>query len=510
MSKWNILVQQRACIYDFSERGMRARAGQLPLLPIVFCALHWAAWFFLPSVTSSRPLDQADSFGQAFQAALSDFNLKQYVKAEQELEALLARAPDRPEVSELLGLVWLAQDKNEQALPFLKKAVLLNPRSAPVRNNLAACLLNLKKSPLAETEFKKSIELEPENFNANHNLGELYIRTGKVAQALPYLETAHRVNPSSYENAYDLATAYLETQHVQEAEKLLRLMIQRHDTAELHDLLAKVEEKQGKFLEAAREYDRAAHMDPSEENIFDWGAELLLHQTLEPAIQVFTFGAQRYPQSPRMQTGLGVALDVHGDYGKAVAAFTRAVDLTPSDPRPYLFLAKSFSISNEYAEGVSQRLKHFMEIEPRNPQARYFYALSLRKGMRTGNARADLRQIESILQSAIALDPSYADAHVELADLYSDQGRYAEAVPEYQQAITFRPSLADAHYRLGQAYIRVGRKDEAQKELEIYERLHKEQATAADEHWKEIKQFVYGANDKSNQHVDANQTVPHP
>lgn len=476
---------------------MNARAGRFPSLLIVFCALHWAAWFFLPLVTSSRPLDQRDSFGQAFQAALSDFNSKQYVKAERELGALLASAPNRPEVNELMGLVCLAQGKDQQAFPFLKKAVLLNPRSAPIRNNLAACLLNLKESLRAEAEFKKSIEFEPENFDANHNLGELYIRAGEVARAMPYLEAASRVNPSSYENAYDLAVVYLETQHLEEGEKLIRLLIQRQDTAELHNLLAEVKEKKGDFLAAASEYERAAHMDPSEENIFAWGAEMLLHQSLEPAIQIFSFGVQRYPQSSRMQTGLGVAYDVHGDYDKAVAAFTRAVDLTPSDPRPYLFLAKSFSISNTPAEGISQRLKHFVEIAPRNPQARYFCALSLMKGARTSNDNAELRQVESMLQGALALDPSYAQARFELGNLFSDEGRYAEAVLQYKQAIKSRPDFADAHYRLGQAYVRLGQKEKSQSELAVYERLHKQQATEADERWKEIKQFVYSAKDKS-------------
>jgi len=33
------------------------------------------------------------------------------------------------------------------------------------------------------------------------------------------------------------------------------------------------------------QFEQAAHMDPSENNIFDWGVELLLHQTFEPALK---------------------------------------------------------------------------------------------------------------------------------------------------------------------------------------------------------------------------------
>ena len=41
-----------------------------------------------------------------------------------------------------------------------------------------------------------------------------------------------------------------------------------------------MEEKDGKFVAAANEYETAAHMDPSESNLFDWGSELLIHRTL--------------------------------------------------------------------------------------------------------------------------------------------------------------------------------------------------------------------------------------
>ncbi len=51
-------------------------------------------------------------------------------------------------------------------------------------------------------------------------------------------------------------------------------------------------------MEAANEFGIAAHIDTSEENLFDWGSEFLLHRTYEPAIEVFAKATERYPQSP--------------------------------------------------------------------------------------------------------------------------------------------------------------------------------------------------------------------
>ena len=60
-------------------------------------------------------------------------------------------------------------------------------------------------------------------------------------------------------------------------------------------------------LAAVREYQRAVELDANEPNLFDWGAELLVHRAVEPAIEVFTKGNRLYPQSSRMLLGLAAA-----------------------------------------------------------------------------------------------------------------------------------------------------------------------------------------------------------
>src|SRR4029077_19874920 len=125
-----------------------------------------------------------------------------------------------------------------------------------------------------------------------------------VAAATPYLEQAQRIKPDSYDNGYDLALAYLTTSRPAEARQLLQTLLKQKDSAELHNLLGEVEEKDGKFVPAANEFELAAHLDPSESNLFDWGSELLLPLTLDPAIQVFQSAVERYPNSPRLAIGL--------------------------------------------------------------------------------------------------------------------------------------------------------------------------------------------------------------
>jgi len=305
------------------------------------------------------------------------------------------------------------------------------------------------------------------------------------------LERAQKINPAAYDNGYDLALADLELGKLSGARQSVHDLLKRKDTAELHNLLAQIEEKDGQAVAAANEFEIAAHADPSESNLFDWGSELLIHRTLEPAIAVFQQAAERYPKSPRLAIGLGMALYSRGKYDEAIQSLLKAADLNPADSRCYLFLSRAYDSSPAYADEVIERFHRFADLQPHNPRALYYYAMSLWKGKRAQDASLDVHQIESLLTKAATLDPNLAEAHLQLGNLYSDQSKYAESIPEYRQALQNSPDLADAHYRLGQAYVHTGEKDQAQKQFEIYQQLRAQHLAEVDKQRAEIRQFVY-------------------
>src|SRR5229473_7175274 len=432
-----------------------------------------------------------------FQAAVAQYESGRFAEAATSLEALLREVPESFDVHELLGLVYSAQSQDAEATAHLERAVRLKPDSAAARTNLATNLARREKFPLAEEQFKKALELEPRNYDANHNLGELYVRRGKVTAATPYLEQAQRIKPDSYDNGYDLALAYIVTSRLADARQLLQNLLKQKDSAELHNLLGEVEEKDGKFVAAANEYELAAHLDPSESNLFDWGSELLLHRTLDPAIQVFQTAAERYPNSPRVAIGLGIAYYSRGNYDDAVKSLLHAADLSPADPRVYPFLSRAYDSSPSQAEEVIAHFRRFAEQQPGNGRAQFYFAMSLWKGKRAQDPNLDLTQIGALLKKSIALDPSLAEAHLQLGNLYSEQQKYADSIPEYQRALELNSDLADAHYRLGQAYVRTGEKDLAQEQFQVYQNLREQHLADLDKQRAEVRQFVYAAKDAS-------------
>src|SRR5207248_8562942 len=142
--------------------------------------------------------------------------------------------------------------------------------------------------------------------------------------AQAYLQRAYQVHPDAYDNGYDLAMADFLLGKRDAARGVVLDLVKVKDTGELRNLLGQIDEKDGKFVEAANDYEAAAHLDPSEDNIFDWGSEMLLHRTYEPAITIFQQGTQRFPKSPRMFIGLGLAFYSRGIYDQAINALIAA------------------------------------------------------------------------------------------------------------------------------------------------------------------------------------------
>jgi tetratricopeptide (TPR) repeat protein len=100
------------------------------------------------------------------------------------------------------------------------------------------------------------------------------------------------------------------------------------------------------------------------------------------------------------------------------------------------------------------------------------------------------------LKKVIALDPSSAEAHLQLGNLYSQRRQFAAAVPEYQEALRLSPNVPDAHFRLGQAYSHVGKKDLAEKEFQLHKQFYEQHLAEIDKQRSEIQQFVYSMKEE--------------
>jgi len=271
----------------------------------------------------------------------------------------------------------------------------------------------------------------------------------------------------------------------------IQAQLAKREEAGLHHRLADLDEKLGDPLDAAREYQRAAEMDATESNLFDWGTELLAHNAFEQAIQVFAKGGRLFPASARMLMGLGVASYARGDYQQAADRVGAASDLAPGNTEAYLLLGKMQSAGNVPLAQLAPRMKRFAELQPGNAMANYYYALSLWKRREGLADKGNRSQVAELLKNSVRLDPKFAPASLQLGILYFDSGEYLKAITAYRNAIDADGKLEEAYFRIAQAYRRTGEDAQAQSELQIYERLSKEKTEEVERRRHEVQQFVF-------------------
>jgi tetratricopeptide (TPR) repeat protein len=260
------------------------------------------------------------------------------------------------------------------------------------------------------------------------------------------------------------------------------------DLANAHVRLAEAAESAGRPLDAVREYQRAADLQPNEAHLFAWGADLLLHRAFEPAIEVFTKGHKLYPDSVRMLLGLSVATYDQGAMEQGKKLLLEACDLNPADPTAYLFLGTILETEKVAPPGWTERFKRFAFAHAQDALAHYYYAVALAKDEPSPE---NLVTIESELKRAVALDPKLGNAYTQLGILCVRQADFPSAISFFQKAIQATPLADEAHYRLAQAYAHMGEAEKASKETELFKQISEQKKNEAERERHQIQQFVY-------------------
>jgi tetratricopeptide (TPR) repeat protein len=342
----------------------------------------------------------------------------------------------------------------------------------------------------SETKLRAALAGAPGDFAANHQLGAFYLHAGRYRESIPLLQAAYQADSSNAGNEYDLAAALMGAGDFSLAREHAEKLLAHQDKADLHRLLGELDEKVSDPLAAVHEDEQAVRLDPSEQNYFAWGSELLLHRAVWQAAEVFRQGTRAFPKSARMLTALGTAQFAGALYQDAAASLCAASDLNPADPQPYLFLGRIEMAAPTPLGCVAPRLARLVEQQPQNPLANYLYAMAILKGLPQTSDPKALQQAETLLNRAVTIDPKCADAYLQLGILSSSRQETEKAIGYYTKAIEAQPQLGEAHYRLGVAYDRIGAPEKARQEFQLHDQIEKQQAATVERQRREVKQFL--------------------
>ena len=164
------------------------------------------------------------------------------------------------------------------------------------------------------------------------------------------------------------------------------------------------------------------------------------------------------PAAPAAEFGLGRIDAARGAHDRAVEHFQRAIGLFPEFGPAYYALALSYRALGRVDDARSALAKHAqyaarwpaLDDPVRDTVAalRDDAAATLRRGVRFAET-GDITQAIAAHEAALAKNPSLAQAHANLINLYGRAGNFVKAEEEYRTVVALGGDLSEAHYDYG-------------------------------------------------------------
>ncbi len=215
----------------------------------------------------------------------------------------------------------------------------------------------------------------------------------------------------------------------------------------------------GAFQEAKNSFERAAALDPSNDQARLLAAALLLekHETklARSALGPVLFAWRQNPEALLLIAHCNLA---DGVYRGAEEACRAALAVNPRQPGARAVLA-SIQLIDKDLRAASSSIDTALAVAPGLRELRSLQAAVL---LLSGDREGSEREASAILAEA----PHYAEVYVTIGDVLERLRRYREAGDYYQRALAVDPDNAGAANALGLSAMRDGREEEAAQWLD--------------------------------------------
>lgn len=288
----------------------------------------------------------------------------------------------------------------------------------------------------AIAEYKKAMEADPESLFLRVELAELYWRVGRLADAVREAEAVLKVNPDQ-DDAHRLL-AHIYWRNLGEA---------RQDDAARESLQKAIEH-----------FEALARLNPSEtETYLVLGRLYRLNNQPEKAEDAFQQVLGSEPDSKNASAQLAQLYFDQGDYEHAIELLKK-IDEEEMDAPLLGMLAFAYAQTAEFEKSVAVYEKALSQ-DADNQEIRRAYAEALMGGGRLAAARTELEKI-------LKADPEDGSAHLRLAQLDRQEGRFEEARKNLDRAESLMPGSLEVPYQKVLLADTLGNHEEAIEALE--------------------------------------------
>ena len=296
----------------------------------------------------------------------------------------------------------------------------------------------------AEAVYRQLLEINPEHTDLLHLLGMIAMQRKSFDSAIDLLYKAVRLAPDSAAYEFTLAQALQDAGHPKEALEHYRAVLARNDTyPETYHNMGIIYRFEGDTAEARRLFEKAVEMRPDFASAYvnlalierDEGRtdEALL--LLDRAVKADSDYAEAYAQK-------GVTYRLTGRFDQALEQYEQALSLSEN---PVYW--NGIGITFERLDRLDDAFHAYCRAIELDPSFADAYNNRANVYVKFGKHW----QAEDDYKKAVKLDPKFASAYNNLGALLYDHERYEEALECYRKAFIINPKQAETCSNLAMA-----------------------------------------------------------
>lgn len=339
-----------------------------------------------------------------------------------EFEAATAIDPGNVEAQANLGVLLYFEGKPNEAIPHLRIAVGKQPSLAKIQGILGIAELHSLDFTQGQKDLETAFPLiqDPKfKVQVGLELVSFYTERGDLDQAAAVVAELRKAAPDDTEVLYSAYRTYADLS----TQSMLRLSIVAPDAAQMHQLLAHEEIKEGNTNAAIAQFRKAIAIDPHLPGVHFELAELL-NTSEDPSVkkqaeQEYLAALAIDPQNEKAIYELAEIAAQAGDTSKACQEYTKAVTLRPDDSDAKLGLARILIEMNR-KDKAQALLEQTVQLDPTNATAHYRLATLYREQGRIDDAKRQLVLYRDLRQEKDKLRAVYKNLLIQPAEIKAD------------------------------------------------------------------------------------------
>jgi Tfp pilus assembly protein PilF len=375
--------------------------------------------------------DKQQEFAAHMQKAHGYLDQKQPALAIPEFQAAMAIDPENVDAQANLGVLLFFQGKAADSIPHFRAALAARAaRKEEQQPGLAKIqgLLGMAESRTLDfTNARKDMEaafpaLQDARFQVQLGLelAGLDTESGDLDKAASVLAQLRKAEPDNQEVLYAAYRTYSDLA----GESMLALSLAAPDSAQMHQLLAHEDARQGNTNGAIAQYRKAIAIDPNLPGVHFELAELLRTSADETvkkeAEQEYHAALLENAQDEKSILRLAEIDAQKGNTEQSYKEYTKATELQPSDADAKLGLAKSLIAMNQ-SDKALPLLEQTVQQEPTNATAHYRLATLYRKLGRVDDAKRETELYKKFKEMKEKLQALYKELQVQPKEIRADE-----------------------------------------------------------------------------------------